>query len=314
MIRLTGLVELRPIGQPVGARTVTDEALDPVGHEDSDVDNDGDVDSSDKYLKNRRSAISKNMDEDSAREKMLSTVVKWRDDKGEHEATVKSIYGNPTAYPKGSPAHRAASQAYAQFKNPNTFQPTRPAAPRPSSGFRKPSKSKDFRDDPNFTGDWDDYAGSEFDRERRSYRKYYRENLEEAVPPTPETNLENPKPSNDHEVAMANNSLDKIIQDATELKDKLGQTEKDIPAWIQDHITNAANFISQAANNYHEYNTPDEVPSPTENPSPEPMNEKAPEGWEKTVKAMKKYKDIDNPWALAYYMKSKGYKSHKKDS
>tara|TARA_Y100000389_G_scaffold63850_1_gene59860 strand:+ start:7848 stop:8558 length:711 start_codon:yes stop_codon:yes gene_type:complete len=35
------------------------EALDPVGKEDDDVDNDGDVDSSDKYLKKRRAAISK---------------------------------------------------------------------------------------------------------------------------------------------------------------------------------------------------------------------------------------------------------------
>jgi len=33
--------------------------LDPVGKEDDDVDNDGDVDDSDKYLKKRRAAISK---------------------------------------------------------------------------------------------------------------------------------------------------------------------------------------------------------------------------------------------------------------
>ena len=33
--------------------------LDPVGKEDDDIDNDGDVDSSDKYLKNRRKAIGK---------------------------------------------------------------------------------------------------------------------------------------------------------------------------------------------------------------------------------------------------------------
>ena len=38
-----------------------DEALDPVGQEDDDVDNDGDVDDSDKYLKKRRDAISKNI-------------------------------------------------------------------------------------------------------------------------------------------------------------------------------------------------------------------------------------------------------------
>lgn len=40
-----------------------DEDLDPVGEEDEDVDNDGDVDSSDKYLKKRRKAIGKAMNE-----------------------------------------------------------------------------------------------------------------------------------------------------------------------------------------------------------------------------------------------------------
>jgi hypothetical protein len=59
--------------------------------------------------------------------------------------------------------------------------------------------------------------------------------------------------SEDHEVSMANNSLDTIIKMATELKAKMGEDEKDIPAWIQDHITNAENFISQASSNYHEY-------------------------------------------------------------
>ena len=43
------------------------------------------------------------------------------------------------------------------------------------------------------------------------------------------------------------------------------------------------------------------------------LTEKAPKGWEGTVKAMKKHKDdIDNPWALAHWMKNEGYKSHKK--
>ena len=36
-----------------------EEALDPVGKEDDDVDNDGDEDASDAYLKKRRDAISK---------------------------------------------------------------------------------------------------------------------------------------------------------------------------------------------------------------------------------------------------------------
>jgi hypothetical protein len=41
-------------GKPIEEKK---EELDPVGKEDSDVDNDGDVDASDKYLKNRRKAM-----------------------------------------------------------------------------------------------------------------------------------------------------------------------------------------------------------------------------------------------------------------
>jgi hypothetical protein len=44
------------------------------------------------------------------------------------------------------------------------------------------------------------------------------------------------------------------------------------------------------------------------------VGEVAPPGWEKTVKAMKKHDEIDNPFALAWSMKNKGYKSHKKES
>jgi hypothetical protein len=109
----------------------------------------------------------------------------------------------------------------------------------------------------------------------------------------------------DHEVAMAQNLLDDIIKNATELKQKLGTEEKDIPAWIQDHISQSQNFISQANTNYHEHDTADNVPSPEE--TPRELNEAAPEGWEKTIKAMKKKKEIDNPWALANWMKKKGY-------
>ena len=60
----------------------------------------------------------------------------------------------------------------------------------------------------------------------------------------------------DHEVSMAGGALDDIIKNATELKAKMGEQEKDVPAWIQDHISQAQNFISQAATNYHEYEAP----------------------------------------------------------
>jgi hypothetical protein len=72
----------------------------------------------------------------------------------------------------------------------------------------------------------------------------------------------------DHEVSMAQNSLKSIISSASQLMNLLGQDEKDIPAWIQDHITNAENFINQASKNYHEYNggehDMDELPDGTQ--------------------------------------------------
>jgi hypothetical protein len=43
--------------------------------------------------------------------------------------------------------------------------------------------------------------------------------------------------------------------------------------------------------------------------SEENIQEVAPPGFEKTVKKMKKHKEIDNPYALAWWMKGKGYKS-----
>ena len=48
-------------------RDKLEEALDPVGKEDDDIDNDGDVDSSDKYLHNRRKAITKAVKEETSK-------------------------------------------------------------------------------------------------------------------------------------------------------------------------------------------------------------------------------------------------------
>lgn len=56
----------------------------------------------------------------------------------------------------------------------------------------------------------------------------------------------------DHEVSMAQNSLKSIISSASQLMNKLGNDERDIPGWIQDHITNSENYIDQANQGYHE--------------------------------------------------------------
>ena len=75
--------------------------------------------------------------------------------------------------------------------------------------------------------------------------------LKEEVPGEEYSKIE--EEDEDHEVSMGQNQLDTIIKMATELKDKMGEGEKNIPAWIQDHISKAESYISQANNNYHEY-------------------------------------------------------------
>ncbi len=60
------------------------------------------------------------------------------------------------------------------------------------------------------------------------------------------------KEGQDHEVSMAIGQLEDIIKNAGELMYKIGPDEKDVPGWIQDHISQAQNFINQANTSYHE--------------------------------------------------------------
>ena len=56
----------------------------------------------------------------------------------------------------------------------------------------------------------------------------------------------------DHEVAMAQSSLQNICDAALELQEKVGEMERDLPGWIQNHITSAENYITQANDGFHE--------------------------------------------------------------
>jgi len=56
----------------------------------------------------------------------------------------------------------------------------------------------------------------------------------------------------DHEVSMSMGQLDDVIKNANELKAKIGTNEKNLPGWIQDHISKAQNYIDQANTGYHE--------------------------------------------------------------
>jgi hypothetical protein len=72
-----------------------------------------------------------------------------------------------------------------------------------------------------------------------------------AFAPTNEGEDVKTKQGGDHEVFMAQSTLDSIIKAATELKQKVGEQEMDIPAWIQDHITNSENYITQANSGFY---------------------------------------------------------------
>jgi hypothetical protein len=69
----------------------------------------------------------------------------------------------------------------------------------------------------------------------------------------------------DHEIGMAINLLDDIVMNAQQLKMKLGGEERNIPAWIQDHISQAQNYINQANTNFHEDNDVRDDETITEN-------------------------------------------------
>jgi hypothetical protein len=73
----------------------------------------------------------------------------------------------------------------------------------------------------------------------------------------------------DHEVSMAKASLQNIISNASALLNKLGDDEIDIPAWVQDHITNSDNYISQANDGYYEYENGENNEIPDQQPQME---------------------------------------------
>lgn len=186
------------------------DALDPVGKEDDDVDNDGDVDSSDSYLKNRRGAVSANINA----KKMAETT---------------------------GPIRLTALVT-----------------------------EDDAQTTPVSTED-------------------------------------------DHEGQMAKAQLLSLHKQTGELYNMLGDNEE-LEGWVQDKVTKASDYINAVYNNMqYEKNKPTSVGTGDGSPadSTTKLDEKAPPGWEKTVKSMKKHKKIDNPWALAQYMKKKGYTPHK---
>jgi hypothetical protein len=69
------------------------EKLDPVGQADADIDNDGDVDSSDKYLKKRRKAISKAVKSDESKlYSHVKSMMKTEENKSFYQQTNEETF------------------------------------------------------------------------------------------------------------------------------------------------------------------------------------------------------------------------------
>jgi hypothetical protein len=153
---------------------ILNEALDPIGKEDNDINNDGKVDKTDKYLLKRRQTIAKNINEGPNMDivnRNLNLLDKVAD------MAIKN--------PKGNVIELA-----------NII---------------------------------------------KKYVNDIRNSLKESV-----------NEGEDHEVAMAVSSLEDIAKAIIELRQQLGNTERNIPGWIQDHIAKAENYIEQASQGFHE--------------------------------------------------------------
>ena len=152
-----------------------------------------------------------------------------------------------------------------------------------------------------------------------SYLKNRREKIGQAMKMNEDVaggmeDMEQDQKIDDHEGSMAKSDLLSIHKKSGELYNMIGEDEE-LEGWVQAKITKAAEYITSVHNNMeYEKTKPATIGNGEMSPADSSgammeaaITEKAPEGWEATVKKMKKHKEIDNPWALAHWMKSKGY-------
>src|SRR5579864_412313 len=134
------------------------------------------------------------------------------------------------------------------------------------------------------------------------------------------------EPNKDPEASVAENNMPKGTPNLTKTPDSSVQekmpapakSDKDPETSVKDtEFKKHPDLTSKPETSSKE----DQYPTPA-NPDKDPDSSvqkgsnlkvaKTPEGWEHAVREMKKEKDIDNPWAVANWMKNKGYTPHKK--
>ena len=115
--RLESLYE--DLGNKLGRYYEISEAMDAVGKEDGDIDNDGDEDKSDEYLANRRKAVSKSIKTEAAPKMKVS------DDQKNVAAAMKVVSRvengmkafNQTQHQKSKSAFKKALKALADLRS-----------------------------------------------------------------------------------------------------------------------------------------------------------------------------------------------------
>ena len=195
------------------------EKLDPVGKEDADINNDGKKDKTDKYLANRRKTIAKNLKEDDNFDE-FSYIVDTLEN-----AKIISNYIESKFEKLGISTNIDSVIGPGPFKI-IMYDAEEKAVPRIIKIINKAVSDKTITD---------------FSDEEIKNIIYLN---------NPKSKLKNE--SEDHELSMAISSLEDIAKAIIELRQKLGNQERNIPGWIQNHIANAENYIEQAAQGFHE--------------------------------------------------------------
>lgn len=104
----------------------------------------------------------------------------------------------------------------------------------------------------DFKSFWDEKAGTNTNAYETPEYQGYKIYPTRGANQSPHWKTSNVTEGEDHEVGMAMNLLSAIAKDAAELQQKIGPGEKDLPGWIQDHISQAYNYLKQANDGYHE--------------------------------------------------------------
>lgn len=104
----------------------------------------------------------------------------------------------------------------------------------------------------DFKSFWDEMAGTNTNAYDTPEYQGFNVHPTRGASQSPHWKTSNVTEGEDHEVGMAMNFLKAIQKDAAELEQKIGPLERDLPGWIQDHISQAYNYLKQANDGFHE--------------------------------------------------------------